>query len=140
MDRLKHHLSVLSEMIMIDIIYLILGETVIITFVSSSKACAVGFLIGVIITVFNTIYIRYMIKKTLCHRGKTAVMMSVVSYVIRLIFTAAIFYAMYVWKIGDPLAGLIGMFSLKISAYLQPFIHKILNKLMKNNDSCNNNL
>lgn len=134
MVKFKQHLSVLSEMIMIDIIYLILGEVVIITFVSSRKAYAIGFLIGVIITILDTIYIRYMVKKSLCHRGKIAVIMSVTSFVIRLIFAAAIFYVMYVWNIGDLLAGLIGMFALKISAYLQPFFHKIINKLMKNND------
>lgn len=128
MNQFKQQSSVLLEMILIDILYLIIGETVILIFITNKEFCAIGFFIGVIISIFNTILMKLTINKLLHRLGKTAIIWPILAYSIRMIIMATIFVGMYIYGIGDILAGLIGMFALKVSAYLQPLSHKVLKK------------
>jgi hypothetical protein len=43
----------------------------------------------------------------------------------------ALFAVLYFFHIGDLLAALVGMFAMKISAYLYPFVAKFIDKVGK---------
>lgn len=129
MNKFKHLSSVLLEMLIVDILYLIIGETVILIFLPDKEFYAIGFFIGVNISVFDTIHMKLAMEKSLHRLEKSAVKSSVFAYAIRMLIIAVIFVGMYFCGIGDILTALIGMFALKLSAYLQPLSHKVLKKV-----------
>ena len=55
----------------------------------------------------------------------------VIGYFVRLLVMVALFAVLYYFNIGDLIAALIGMFAMKISAYLQPSAVKFIQKLKK---------
>ena len=50
-------------------------------------------------------------------------------YFIRLAVMIMVFAALYYFNIGDLLAALVGMFAMKVSAYLQPITNRISSKI-----------
>ena len=131
MNKLKNTSSVLLDMIVTDTLYLVLGEIVILGFLPNKIFYAVGFLVGVIISVISAIHMKITLEHSLHQLGKSAVKRAILAYVVRMLTIAIILYGMYFTRIGDLLAGLIGMFALKLSAYLQPFTHEVTKKIIK---------
>ena len=41
------------------------------------------------------------------------------------------FTVLYVFDLGDLLFAILGMFSMKVAAYIQPFTDKLINKIKK---------
>jgi hypothetical protein len=56
---------------------------------------------------------------------------TLIGYFIRLAVMLVMFAVLYIFKWGDLLCTIIGMFSMKVSAYLQPFTNKLLAKISK---------
>jgi len=131
MNKFEKTSSVLLDMIITDIIYLILGEFIILGFLPNKKLYAIGFLIGVIISIISVIHMEITLKQSLHQVGKSAVKRSIIAYTVRMFIIALIFYGMYFTGIGNLIAGLIGMLALKLSAYLQSFTHKVTKKYIK---------
>jgi len=131
MNKFKNTSTLLLDMIITDILYLILGEIVIFVFLPNTKFYAVGFLIGVIISIISAIHLKITLEHSLHQSGKLAVKRAVFAYAVRMFTIAIILYGMYFTGIGDLLAALIGMFAMKLSAYLQSFTHKITKKFIK---------
>ena len=131
-SMLKNMSSILKDMIITDILYLILGEVVILAFLPNKKSYAIGFFIGVIISIASAIHMKITLEQSLQQLGKSAVKRSVFAYAVRLFTIAIIFCGMYFTGTGNLFAGLVGMFALKLSAYLQSFTHEIIKKLYKN--------
>ena len=123
--------SVLIDMIITDILYLILGEAVIWIFLPNKNANGIGFLIGVIISIASTIHMKITLEQSLHQLEKMAVLKSIFAYTIRMFVIAIIFYGMYFTGVGNLIAGVIGMLALKLSAYFQSFTHKIMKKIYK---------
>ena len=55
----------------------------------------------------------------------------ILGYVIRLIVMLVMFTVLYVFDLGDLLFAILGMFSMKVAAYIQPFTDKLINKIKK---------
>lgn len=53
------------------------------------------------------------------------------TYVIRLFVVAVVFGVTAYFQVGNIIAALIGVMSLKISAYLQPWTHRVFVRLQK---------
>jgi len=131
MNRFKNTSTLLQDMIITDILYLILGEIVIFGFLPNKKFYAVGFLVGVIISIISAIHMKITLEHSLHQLDKSAVKRAIFAYAVRMFTIAIILYGMFLTGIGDLLAGLIGMFALKLSAYLQFFTHEITKKIIK---------
>ena len=131
MNKFKNMSSVLIDMIITDILYLILGEAVIWIFLPNKNANAIGFLIGVIISIASTAHMKITLEQSLHQLEKMAVLKSIFAYTIRMFVIAIIFYGMYFTGVGNLIAGVIGMLALKLSAYFQSFTHKIMKKIYK---------
>jgi len=131
MNKYENTSSLLLDMIVTDIIYLFLGEVMILSFLPNKKLYAMGFLVGVIISIGTTIHMEITLKQSLHQTAKIAMKKTILAYVVRMFTIAIIFYGMYFTGIGNLLAGVIGMFALKLSAYLHSFTHKIIKKINK---------
>lgn len=126
-DRIKELNEALPAVFLVDFVYLLIGEAVILLFVPQKRICAVGFLAGVLYSVFASIHMSFRIRKIVFgHANESKTLL--VGYFMRLAVMLLLFAGLYVFHIGDLLCALIGMFSMKVSAYLQPFTNKILSK------------
>ena len=114
-------------MLIVNLIYLILGEIIIIALVPNTMRCAIGFLAGVIYSVFATFHMSIGIRK-IVYGGAESRATMIVGYLIRLLVMLILFVLLYFFNIGDLLCAVIGMFSMKVAAYLQPFTDKLITK------------
>ena len=119
--------EVLPEVFLVDLLYLLAGELVIWFLVPNKQMCAVGFFMGVVYSIFSSVHMSFRIRKIVYgHANESKTLL--IGYFIRLAVMLVLFTVLYLFHIGDLLCALIGMFSMKVSAYLQPFTNKILSK------------
>ena len=116
LDRIIDINPSIPGMLIINLIYLILGEIIIIALVPNTMRCAIGFLAGVIYSVFATFHM------------SSGIATMIIGYLIRLLVMLILFVLLYFLNIGDLLCAVIGMFSMKVAAYLQPFTDKLITK------------
>lgn len=132
MNKTMKMAPVLSDMIITDIAYLILGEIIIILFLPEKILCATGFLVGVVLSMVSSIHIKISLNKSLhAKTSKKAIINAVVSYAIRLFVIVGVFCLMYFTETANLLAALIGLLALKLSAYLGPVTRKIVDKMKR---------
>lgn len=120
----------LPLMFLVDFLYLIIGEAVIFAFLPNKLFYAIGFLAGILYSVFCSIQMSLRIRKVVYGRASTTKTL-MIGYIFRLSVMLILFALLYYFKIGDLLAALVGMFSMKVSAYLQPLTNKFLTKICR---------
>ena len=54
--------------------------------------------------------------------------------VLRYVVVVIVFFLMMKWNLGNLITAFIGVLGLKVSAYLQPFIHKAIAKLQEGDE------
>lgn len=86
---------------------------------------AVGLWAGIGIACFMVIHMKRSIEDVLDIGEEGAVKYARNAYAIRTIVALVVVGIVVIFRIGNPITLLIGIFPLKISAYLQPYIHKI---------------
>lgn len=89
---------------------------------------AVGFLAGVLYAGFASLHMSYRIREVVYGKVNTTKVL-LIGYFIRLAVMIMVFAALYYFNIGDLLAALVGMFAMKVSAYLQPITNRISSKI-----------
>lgn len=127
-EKLKELNEALPGILVIDLLYLIIGEVIIIAFLPDKLACAVGYLIGVLYAVFCVFHMSFHIRKVVYGRADSRKSM-LAGYGVRMAVMFLVVALLYIFNIGNILAALIGMFAMKISAYLQPYFQKIASKI-----------
>ena len=127
LDRIIDINPSIPGMLIINLIYLILGEIIIIALVPNTMRCAIGFLAGVIYSVFATFHMSSGIRK-IVYGGAESRATMIIGYLIRLLVMLILFVLLYFLNIGDLLCAVIGMFPMKVAAYLQPFTDKLITK------------
>ena len=117
-NRLRDLNEALPEILVIDLLYLIIGEIVIFLLFENPAKFAVGFLAGVIYAIFCVLNMSFKVRKVVY--GKANPKKSyLLGYLLRLTVMIAIF------------AILVGMFIMKLSAYLQPAALRISSKILR---------
>lgn len=129
-SKIKELNSSIPGMLFIDAVYLLIGEVIILAFVPDKLSCAIGFAAGILYSVFCTFHMSLRIRKVVYGGAKTSVTL-VIGYLIRLIVMFAVFAILYFTDTGNLLCAVIGMFSMKVAAYLQPVADKLFNLLKK---------
>ena len=129
-NRLRDLNEALPEILVIDLLYLIIGEIVIFLLFENPAKFAVGFLAGVIYAIFCVLNMSFKVRKVVY--GKANPKKSyLLGYLLRLTVMISIFAILYLCDIGDLLAALVGMFIMKLSAYLQPAALRISSKILR---------
>lgn len=129
-EKLKELNEALPGILVIDLLYLVIGEVIIIAFLPDKLACAVGYLIGVLYAVFCVFHMSFHIRKVVYGRADSSRTM-IAGFVTRMAIMFLVVALLYIFNIGNILCALIGMFAMKISAYLQPYFHEIASKILK---------
>ena len=86
---------------------------------------AVGLWTGIGVAVFMAIHIKRSIEDTLDIGAEDAEKYARNAYAKRTMITLAIIAVVIILKLGNPITLVIGIFPLKLSAYMQPYMHKM---------------
>ncbi len=86
---------------------------------------AIGLWVGIAIACFMAVHIKYSLEDAIEMGEDGAVKHARNAYVVRTIVAMIAIVIVVLFKLGNPITLVIGIFPLKLSAYLQPHIHKL---------------
>ncbi|MDD6571616.1 MAG: hypothetical protein PUF12_04405 [Thermoflexaceae bacterium] len=137
MKFLKKINPMLVDLISGCAVYGIVGEIIILTVVTafyhgSIGKIALGFLIGVVLMMIMAVHMYFGVDASLSMGEGGAQKHQLKMFAIRIVAVLVVFVVVLVTGFCDAISVIIGMMSLKVSAYLQPFTHKFLvSKIIK---------
>ena len=89
---------------------------------------AIGLWAGIGVAIFMAIHLKRSIEDELDLGEEGAVKHARTAYATRMLITLVVLGVVIYFKLGNPFTVVLGIFPLKLSAYLQPLIHKIFLK------------
>lgn len=117
------------------IVYGILVELVGVWFVADKIRFSMGLLIGVFLACLMAINIATVIRDAVDVYGESGAQAKIIAKsIMRYVLVVIVFFLMMKFNIGNLFAAFIGVLGLKVSAYFQPFAHKIILKLQGRSD------
>lgn len=120
--------ATLMELIIGILIYAVPVEIIILLVTERKLFCSVGFLAGIALAVFMTIHMAIIIEESMSRGEEGALKHVRIGYIIRIVIFLIVFLGLFFLGIGDVIAALFGLISLKVSAYLRPLTHKVTQK------------
>ena len=96
---------------------------------------AIGLWAGIGIASFMAIHLKRSIEDELDLGEEGAMKHARTAYATRMLVTFIVLGVVIYFKLGNPITVVIGIFPLKLSAYLQPLIHKIFLKFDSSKES-----
>ena len=91
----------------------------------------IGFLIGILYSVFMIIHMAITVETALEMGEHGALKHTRIAYAVRIVILIVVFVLMLIFNFGNMFSMLFGLFSVKLSAYAQPITHKVKEKLKK---------
>ena len=123
--------TVLKDMIIIMLLYGIIAQMVCLIIPGDHLRMTAGLWIGVAAGVFMVIHMKNSLDEALDYGEQEAQKYMQKSYAIRYLAVVVIFMAACWLQIANVLTLFVGIMSLKLAAYLQPFMHKLFAKFKK---------
>lgn len=123
--------TVLKDMIIIMLLYGIIAQIVCLIIPGDHLKMTAGLWIGVAAGVFMVIHMKNSLDEALDYGEQEAQKYMQKSYAIRYLAVVVIFMAACWLQIANVLTLFVGIMSLKLAAYLQPFMHKLFAKFKK---------
>ncbi len=125
----------LPELVLGILIYGIVVELVGVWFVADKLRYSSGLLIGISLAVGMAVNIAVVIRDAVEIYGEDGAKNRVIiKSVLRYLIVVVVFFGMMRYNLGNLFSAFIGVLGLKISAYLQPFTHKVILKLQGRGD------
>ena len=114
------------------VIYGIVVELVGVWFVEDKLRYSTGLLIGIAVAIGLAINIAQVIRDAVeIYGADGARNRLIVKSVLRYLVVVVVFFVMMKFNLGNLATAFVGVLGLKVSAYLQPFAHKVILKLNK---------
>ncbi len=127
----KNQDTLIKELIYGIIVFGVVAQTLLIVFSDMLMFRTIGLWIGIMTASGMAIHMKRSIEDALDMGEAGALTHIRKTYIIRVLVIAIIFCVVYFLKIGSVLTAFIGIMGLKISAYLQPHMHKIYVRFQK---------
>ena len=124
LKRIRDINEALPGMLLIECMYLAIGEIIIFAVIPEKHMFAVGLLAGVIYAMFSSIHLSLTIRKVVYGGGHRTQMTLVLGYMVRFLVMICVLALLFILKAGDLLCAVIGMFSMKIAAYMCPVLNR----------------
>ena len=133
--------DVLPELILGILVYGVVAELIGVCFVDDKGAYTVGLVVGVLTACGMAINMASVILDTMDgYTGEANARVRVaMKAALRYCIVAVIFFVVAKFEIGNFYATFIGVLGLKVSAYLQPFTHKVILKVQGRGDESSYN-
>lgn len=124
-----------AELLIGECIYFVAGLLIILTvtgifFRERMLSWTLGFSEGALIAVAIMLHMAISVENSVSMLEEEALKHTRINYIIRIALVVAAFLLIIFLKLGDIGAALFGLMALKVSAYLQPFTHKIYQKFI----------
>ncbi|MBO5524772.1 MAG: hypothetical protein J5986_14075 [Roseburia sp.] len=117
------------------ILYGIAVELVGVWFVEDKLRYTTGLLIGILLACGMAVNIAVVLQDSVATYGASHAQAKIIAKsVLRYVVVVIVFFVMMKWNLGNLFTAFIGVLGLKVSAYLQPFIHKAIAKLQGRGD------
>ena len=118
------------------VIYGVLVELAGVWFVEDKLKYSTGLLIGIAVAIGLAINIAVVIRDAVeIYGADGARNRLIVKSVLRYFVVVVVFFVMMKFELGSLFSAFIGVLGLKVSAYLQPFAHKVILKLQGRGDN-----
>ena len=131
--------STLKELLIGIVLVGILSQIVCLIFLKRHLYHAVGLWVGIFISVGIAIHMQRSIEDGLDLMGDAGVKHMKEAYLMRTMVICIVMAAVLYFDWGNPITILIGITTLKVGVYLQPLVHKVLEK-RKGGEKCGENL
>lgn len=102
-------------------------------FVPDKPGYALGIALGVLLAAFSVWHMKKTLDVALSLNEKGAASYATTRNLIRYGVIIIVFALIMYTRVVNPLAAFLGLMSMKVAAYLQPFTHKLIIKLVKSN-------
>ena len=109
-----------------NLIYGVIGLVVCLLISKDKVASGIGFLSGVLLACFMVWHMNRALWLGLNETEDGALKEMRKSILLRVLVLIVVFLALFFSRKADLVAALFGLFSLKVSAYLQPVLHKVI--------------
>ena len=118
------------------VIYGIIIELVGVWFVEDKLRYSTGLLIGISVAIGLAINIAVVIRDAVeIYGADGARNRLIIKSVLRYVVVVIVFFVMMKFNLGNLFSAFIGVLGLKVSAYLQPFAHKVILKIQGRGDN-----
>ena len=115
-------------MIAIILTYGVIGTIIILALAKEEHTYWLGFIVGIIMSVFYIMHMNSSLEKALDMDEKSALNKIRKSYAIRIVASLAVMLICIYIDLANPIFMLIGLTSMKVAAYLQPFTDKLIRR------------
>lgn len=127
MERLKQLNPILPDLMVSQLAVLVLGELIILALLPYKFALALGWILGTIFVIFSLIHMAKVWERAVYYEEKGAMVRTVGGYFVRLLVLFVLFVAVYfAGGLHGVFSMILSIFTMKVSAYLQPFTHKFM--------------
>lgn len=123
---LKRLNKVLPELILAILLYGVFTQMAGVWLAEDKVFYSVGLWLGILLAIGMAIHMAVVIEDAASigsSQGKLVAMS-----LLRYLAVVAAFFCMAYFRLGNPIAAFVGIMGLKIAAYLQPFLHKMISK------------
>ena len=124
----------LPELILGILIYEIVVEFTGIWFVKDKLGYSNGLLIGAATAIGMAIHMAVVLRDSMDMAESGRTRRIALQYVLRYLVVVAVFFATAYFEIGNVIVAFVGVMGLKVGAYVQPFTHKVILKLLGRGD------
>lgn len=115
-----------KELLIGNFVYYIIGQIIVLLTVQNKLYVSLGFTSGFLISVFMIIHMTIALEQAMCFNEKGADHHIRKTTAVRMLISFAALILIGITDIGNIVAAPFGIMALKVSAYLQPFTHKVL--------------
>lgn len=138
-SMLKRLNDALPGLVLGILIYGVLVEFIGVWFVSDKLRYTTGLVIGIALACGMAINIAVVLQDAIDIYGESRAQARIIGKsILRYAVVVIVFFVMMKWNLGNLFAAFIGVLGLKVSAYLQPFAHKLISKLQGRGDVSSN--
>lgn len=132
MERIRQLNPVLPDIIVSQLVMFAVGEIVILLCAPYKMALALGYAAGIIYVIFSVVNITLVLDKAVYYEERGAMARTLGGYFLRIFVLGIVEVILYqAGGLPSVFMSLAAMATMKVSAYLQPFTHKIIKKLNK---------
>ena len=121
----------LTNLVIGNLFFLLVGEIIIFIVFKGKLNIMLGFLIGVILSVFMVCHMAYAIDDSVRMDEHSALKHIKKTYIVRMIALLIVFLAVWFTGVGNLAAMMFGVLVLKLSAYIQPITNRLTSKLLR---------
>lgn len=122
-------LEIITGIIFLGVVCHLIG----VQFVQDKSAYGIGLWIGIVMAIATACHMYRMLNKAL-DLGMDASKFMISANMIRYVFIVMCFAIIMITDKFNPLYTFLGIMTLKVAAYLQPFTHKLYNKVFNETD------